>query len=67
MDEKQIKDLGEDHRCPASQVAGLLLIYGLAAIRKGDIELDEYKVSSRSPRYDWNLDFEVDEFDENPA
>lgn len=51
----QVTALAERHECPASQMAAVLLLHGLAAMRQGDILLDDYKRPSSSPRYTWNL------------
>lgn len=58
----RINALAEDHRTPASQVAAVLLAYGLAALERDDLDLDDYKTPSDSPRYDWNLSLENADF-----
>lgn len=52
-----IRQLAEDLRLPASQLATLALARFLADYQKGLIDLGQYKNPSRSPRYDWNLIF----------
>ena len=52
-----IRQLAEDLRLPASQLATLALARFLTDYQKGLIDLGQYKYPSRSPRYDWNLIF----------
>jgi hypothetical protein len=42
---------------PASQLVTLALIRFLESYDDGALDLSEYKLPSRSPRYDWNLVF----------
>ena len=64
--EARIKAIATDESCPASQVAALLIWQGLNDLDNGILDLDQYKRTSRSPRYNWNLIFlpkgEDDEF-----
>lgn len=64
--EARIKAIATDESCPASQVAALLIWQGLSDLNNGLLDLDQFKKSSRSPRYNWNLVFlpkgEDDEF-----
>jgi hypothetical protein len=52
----RIAKLAEKGKFPASQLAAVLLLEGLRHLDAGDINLDKYKVPSKSPRYEWNLD-----------
>jgi hypothetical protein len=54
---KRIKDLADNERLPASQLVSLALIRFLNDLDQGNIDVDAMKQPSRSPRYDWNLDF----------
>ena len=65
--EEAVKAIANEHDCPISQVAGLLLAYGVKAVRDHEIELSDYKETSRSPRYGWNLDFDAEEIWENQS
>ena len=52
----RIAEIADDHQVPISQVAAVLLSYGLKALEQGEIELDNYKKEpSLSPRYEYNL------------
>lgn len=53
----RIAEIAEEHQVPISQVAALLLSYGLTAIDSGELDLDKYKDTkpSSSPRYQTNL------------
>jgi hypothetical protein len=53
----RIKDLADRERLPASQLVSLALIRFLNDLDSGAIDVDALKQPSRSPRYDWNLDF----------
>ena len=50
-------DLAESLSLPASQLATLALHRFLESYSEGQIDLSKYKKPSRSPRYDWKLDF----------
>ena len=52
---QQINQLAEDQRLPASQLVTLALARFLQEYERGEIDLNELKRPSRSPRYDWNL------------
>ena len=53
---KRIKQIADQHQVPISQVAAVLLSYGLKALDCGEIDLDDYKKeTSSSPRYEYNL------------
>lgn len=54
---EQIKILAEDQRVPASQIVTLALARFLDDLACGRVDLAVYKCPSRSPRYDWNLEF----------
>ena len=58
---ERIKQVAEQHRVPASQVATLGLLMLVQALDDGQVDIGAYKVPSRSPRYDWNLVLPVDE------
>jgi hypothetical protein len=57
---EHIKDLAEELRLPASQLVTLALARFLKEYNRGEVELSEFKHPSRSPRYDWNLEFPED-------
>lgn len=57
-----VKDLSEDLRLPASQLATLALLRFARDYQAGEIDLGAYKTPSRSPRFDWNLDLDITEF-----
>jgi len=44
-----------DDNFPISQLVTLLLKRGLAAIEAGEIDLEQYKIHSRVPRFRWFL------------
>ncbi len=52
-----IRQLAEELRLPASQLATLAMARFLKDYGNGSIDLGVYKQPSRSPRYDWNLIF----------
>lgn len=52
-----IRQLAEELRLPASQLATLAIARFLKDYQNGSIDLGVYKQPSRSPRYDWNLTF----------
>lgn len=54
---QRIKDLADQERLPASQLVSLALIRFLNDLDSGAVDVDALKQPSRSPRYDWNLDF----------
>ncbi len=54
---QRIKDLADRERLPASQLVSLALIRFLNDLDSGAVDVDSLKQPSRSPRYDWNLDF----------
>ena len=54
---ESIRQLAEELRVPASQIATLALANFLKSYQNGEIDLGTYKQTSRSPRYDWNLVF----------
>jgi hypothetical protein len=56
---KRIIALAEQHEVPTSQVAAFLLIEGLHHLETGEIDPDEYKILSNSPRYAANLDLDT--------
>jgi hypothetical protein len=58
---QRIKNVAEQHSVPASQVATLGLLLLVQALDEGQVDVNAYKVPSRSPRYDWNLVLPVEE------
>lgn len=58
---QRIKDIAEQHSVPASQIATLGLLMLVQALDEGQVDINAYKVPSRSPRYDWNLVLPVEE------
>lgn len=54
---QRMKMLSIEQRIPASQLVSLALLRFLKAYDSGEIQLGAYKQPSRSPRYDWNLEF----------
>lgn len=54
---ERFKDLSDQLRVPASQVVTLALARFLKDYEAGEIDLGQYKRPSKSPRYDWNLEF----------
>jgi len=57
---ERIKALAEELRLPASQLVTLALARFLIDYDQKQIDLSMYKRPSRSPRYDWNLEFPED-------
>ena len=57
---EKIKLLAEEQRVPASQIVTLALARFLNDLDGGQVDLSAYKCPSRSPRYDWNLEFPPD-------
>lgn len=57
---ERIKSLAEELRLPASQLVTLALARFMQEYDQGSIDLGFYKRPSRSPRYDWNLEFPED-------
>ncbi|MFA5837928.1 MAG: hypothetical protein WC837_13330 [Bellilinea sp.] len=54
---EKIRLLAEEQRVPASQIVTLALARFLDDLGCGKVDLGNYKCPSRSPRYDWNLEF----------
>jgi hypothetical protein len=52
---QRIKQLAERHGVPASQLATLGLLRFVEDLAEDKVDVDAYKVASRSPRYDFNL------------
>ncbi len=52
---QHIKEMAEQERLPASQLVTLALLRFIQDLQGGKVDLAEYKQSSHSPRYDWNL------------
>ncbi|MDO9085023.1 MAG: hypothetical protein Q7U53_02345 [Anaerolineaceae bacterium] len=50
-------ELAESLSLPASQLATLALHRFLKSYSEGQIDLSKYKKPSRSPRYEWKLEF----------
>jgi hypothetical protein len=57
---QRVKELAEEQRLPASQLVALALLRLLADHDAGRVRLSRYKQPSRSPRYDWNLEYPPD-------
>jgi hypothetical protein len=57
---QRVKALAEEQRLPASQLVTLALLRLLADHQAGRLVLSRYKRPSRSPRYDWNLEYPQD-------
>ena len=53
---ERIKSLSDELRIPASQLVALALVRFLDEYDHHQVDLGKFKVPSRSPRYDWNLD-----------
>lgn len=58
---QRIKDIAEQHGVPASQIATLGLLMLVQALDEEQVDINAYKVPSRSPRYDWNLVLPVED------
>jgi hypothetical protein len=52
---QRIKEMAEQERLPARQLVTLALLRFLQDFQGGKVDLGEFKQSSHSPRYDWNL------------
>jgi hypothetical protein len=59
---QRIKELAEQHRVPASQIASIGLLRFVEDLANRKVDLSPYKVASRSPRYDFNLVVTEEEF-----
>lgn len=59
---RYVKALSEDLRLPASQLATLALLRFVQDYQGGEIDLSSYKSPSRSPRFDWNLVIDIEDF-----
>jgi hypothetical protein len=57
-----IKELSEELRIPASQLAALALLRFVRDYQGGEIDLSPFKTPSSSPRFDWNLDLDIEEY-----
>ena len=57
---RQVKELADQERVPASQIVTLALLRLMQAIERQEVDLGVFKQPSRSPRYDWNLAFPDD-------
>ncbi len=63
----RITEIAEQTGCPASQIANLVMLYGLAAIENGNIDLYHYpRTPSKSPKFDWNLEIPISKFFNDP-
>jgi hypothetical protein len=59
---QRISETADEQGVPASQLATLLLRFGLKALDSGEIDLANHpRKPSKSPRYDWNLVIEGEE------
>lgn len=52
----KVDDIAKQIGCPMSQVATVLLAIGLEHFEHPVIDIGSYRVPSKSPRYEWNLD-----------
>lgn len=52
-----IFNLAESLSLPASQLATLALKRFMSDYQAGEIDISKYKKTSKSPRYDWKLEF----------
>ncbi len=55
-------ELAESLSLPASQLVTLALQRFMEAYKTGQIDLSKYKKPSKSPRYDWKLEFPAEWF-----
>jgi hypothetical protein len=51
-----IDSLAQKNGVSISKIASLLLIHGLNGVVNGDLDINKYKTSCWSPRYEFNLD-----------
>jgi hypothetical protein len=51
-----IQKLAEQHSLPISQLVTLALIRFMGEYKDGQIDLGKFKITSKSPKYDWVLD-----------
>lgn len=59
---QKVKDLAERHGVPASQIATLGLLRFIEDVAGRRVDIDAYKSPSRSPRYEYNLVLEMQDF-----
>lgn len=59
---QKIRDLAERHGVPASQIATLGLLRFVEDVSGRQVDIDFYKAPSRSPRYEYNLVLEMQDF-----
>ncbi len=52
---RRVGEVADRHEVPHSQVAAALLLHALAALERGEIDLDALKQPTQSRRYSWNL------------
>lgn len=55
---QRITSLAKSYSIPASQLAQVLLLGGLALVENGALDIPSLRKLSRSPRYDFVLDLE---------
>ena len=60
----QVELLAEQHGIPPSHLVALLLKQGLQAVEDGQLDIREYKVRSPVPRYEWFLDMDEEQSDQ---
>ena len=53
-----IADLAEELGVPQSQIATVLLVCGLDAMRNGEVNIAQYLIPSRSPLHQYVIDLE---------
>jgi len=52
-----VDEIAKARSIPVSQVAHVLLVYGLKAMKRGELNFDQFSLRvSRSPRYDWTIE-----------
>lgn len=54
---QSVFELAESLSLPASQLVTLALYRFMQSYQEGGVDLSKYKKPSKSPRYDWKLDF----------
>lgn len=54
---EKITNLADQHGTIASQIAAVLLAFGLEALERGDIDQDERKYPNDSRRFKFNLNY----------
>jgi hypothetical protein len=55
---QNVADLAAEYGVPQSQIATVLLLFGLDAMQNGQIDIVKYLVPSRSPLHTYNIDID---------